>query len=107
MASVYSHRFLAWAASEIPPVFTVPTGYIAIMRDIDVWSGGGAMINWEAGINGICKLAAGQFTVESIAQVATWRGRQVVEAGEEIYFQSDGPTDGAISGYLLLSGLAP
>lgn len=98
---VYSTRFTAWAASELPPAFTVPVGYVAVIRDLDVWSGGGAMINWEMGVNGVCKLAAGQFTVISVAQVATWRGRQVVEPGEEIFFQSDGPTDGAISGYLL------
>lgn len=101
MASVYSHRFLAWAASEFPPVAIVPEGYVAIIRDLDVWSGGGAMINWEMGVNGVCKLAAGQFTVESIAQTAQWRGRQLAEAGDEIYFRSDGPTDGAITGYLL------
>lgn len=79
----------------------MPEGQTVIVRDLDVWSGGGAMINWEFGINGICKLAAGQFTVESIAQVGTWRGRQILNAGEELFFQSDGPTDGAISGYLL------
>lgn len=101
MAVVYSHRFLAWAASELPPVYTVPAGFVVIIRDLDVYSGGGAMINWEFGINGVCKLSAGQFTVESVAQVASWRGRQVVNPGEEVFFQSDGPTDGAVSGYVL------
>lgn len=98
---VYSHRFMAWAASELPPAYTVPPGQVAIVRDLDVWSGGGAMINWTLAIDEIAKLAGGQFTVISVQQVATWRGRQVLNAGDVLTFQSDGPTDGAVSGYLL------
>lgn len=101
MANVYSTRFVAWAASMLPPAFEVPAGYVAIVRDIDVWSGGGAMINWQVEVIEGAKFAAGQFTIESIAQTAQWRGRQVLEPGEFLEFQSDGPTDGLISGYLL------
>ena len=97
---------MAWAASELPPPYTVPDGQIIVVRDLDVWSGGGAIINWQMGINAIAKFAAGQFTVESVAQTAQWRGRQILYPGEELYFQSDGPTDGAASGYLL-SGPPP
>lgn len=86
-----------------PPVYAVPEGYIAIVRDVDVNSGGGAMINWVWGINEICKVGGGQFTIEALNQFNTWRGRAVVQAGEQIYFESDGPTDGQISGYLLLN----
>lgn len=98
---VYSTRFLAWASEEEPPSYTVPDGQIAVVRDLDVWSGGGAMINWELAVNTVAKFAAGQFTVESVAQVAQWRGRQVLYAGESLVFSSDGPTDGMVSGYLL------
>jgi hypothetical protein len=101
MANPYSTRFLAWEATTSPAPYTVPTGFIVVMRDIDVVSGGGAIINWIAGINGLCKLAGGQFTIEALNQFQTWRGRQVVYPGEIIYFLGDGPTDGAISGYLL------
>lgn len=101
MAIPYTHRFLSWAASELPPAYTVPAGYLAIVRDLDVWSGGGAMIDWQLSVDGIAKFAAGQFTVESIAQTAQWRGRQAVLPGETIQFQSDGPTDGLCTGYLL------
>lgn len=107
MANPYSTRFLAWAASELPTPYHVPTGYLIVVRDIDVWSGGGAMINWQASIDGVAKFAAGQFTVESLAQTAEWRGRQIAYAGEILEFQSDGPTDGMISGYLLTNDLAP
>lgn len=101
MLSVYSVRLLAWAASTEPPPYLVPEGYVVVIRDLDVWSGGGALINWQMGINEVAKIAAGQFTIEALAQTATWRGRQIVQAGELIYFTSDGATDGAISGYRL------
>lgn len=99
--AIYSTRFLAFAASMEPPPYEVPTDHVAIIRDLDVWSGGGAMINWQLAINEVAKFAAGQFTVESIAQTAMWRGRQVAQPGEFIFFQADGPVDGLCSGYLL------
>lgn len=101
MANVYSTRFLAWAADESPAPYTVPSGYVAVVRDADIYSGGGSIINWQLAVNAVAKFAAGQFTVLSIAQVATWRGRQVVEPGEDLVFSSDGSTDGMVSGYLL------
>jgi len=101
MAYVYSTRFLGWASSEAVEPYVVPSGYLIIVRDIDVYSGGGAMINWQVYVNAFAKFAAGQFTIESVAQTAQWRGRQVLYAGEELVFASDGPTDGLISGYLL------
>lgn len=101
MGFLYSHRFMAWAAEESPPAYIVAAGYVAIIRDLDVTSGGGSIINWDFGVNDVCKLGGGQFTEESVFQQAQWRGRQLVQAGEAIFFASDGPTDGAISGYLL------
>lgn len=101
MANVYSTRLLAWAADESPAPFEVPSGYVCIVRDLDVWSGGGAMINWQLAVNDVAKFAAGQFTIESLAQTAQWRGRQVVNAGEFLVFSSDGALDGLCSGYLL------
>lgn len=98
---VYSTRFTAWAAEEFPDTYTVPTGFLAIVRDVDVSSGGGAMINWVWGINGICKVGGGQFTIEALNQFQQWRGRVCVQAGEVIYAEADGSTDGQISGYLL------
>lgn len=92
---------MGWAAEEIPPLYQVPVGYVAIVRDIDVLSHGGAMINWVVSVNSVADFAAGQFTIEALNQTAQWRGRQILNAGEELVFQSDGPTDGLISGYLL------
>lgn len=101
MGIVYSQRFLAWSSSMTPPAFEVPAGYRAVIRDADVYSGGGSIINWELSINDVAKFAAGAFTIIAEAQVATWRGRQVAEPGELIVFASDGATDGLVSGYLL------
>lgn len=101
MANVYSTRLLAWAASETPPGFTVPTGYVCVVRDADIYSAGGALTNFVLSVNTIAHFFAGAFTIEATAQVAQWRGRQVVNPGEILVFASDGPTDGLVSGYLL------
>lgn len=99
--TVYSTRFLGWHAEESPPAFEVPTGYIAIVRDLDVYSAGGDLINWTLSVNSVATFAAGQFTIEALGQVGQWRGRQVMVAGELLVYQSDGSTDGLVSGYLL------
>lgn len=99
---VYSTRLLAWAASSLVPPYTVPTGYIVVVRDADVTTGGGAMTDFQLSINGIAKFWVGQFTVESIPQAAHYSGRVVMNAGEELLFESDQPTDGVVSGYVLL-----
>lgn len=101
MSSPYSTRFLSWESATSPEPYTVPTGFVVIVRDVDVSSGGGAMINWVWGVGGTQKLGGGQFTIEALNQFQTWRGRQVVNAGEFVYFASDGATDGALCGYLL------
>ena len=101
MTTVYSTRFLAWEADESPAPYSPPAGTIAVVRDADVWSGGGAMINYQLSINGLAKFWAGQFTIIAQAQVAQWRGRQIVYPGEFLVFASDGALDGMISGYLL------
>lgn len=101
MSNVYSTRFLAWAASESPPAFTVPMGYVAVVRDADIYSGGGALTNWVLSVNLVAHFAAGQFTIEALAQTAQWRGRQVLNPGEFLVFAADGSTDGMVSGYLL------
>jgi hypothetical protein len=87
-----------------PPTYTVPEGQVAVVRDVDVSTIGGAIVNWKWGVGGVQALAGGQFTIEALGQFQPWRGRQVVLAGEFIYFESDGATDGAICGYLLTAG---
>jgi hypothetical protein len=104
MAQPYSTRFIAFSASETPPGYTVPAGFVVVLRDLDLVSGGGSIINWQMQIAGGAKLAAGQFTVESLPQHQFWRGRQVLNAGETVFVSADGSLDGAVSGYLLNYG---
>jgi hypothetical protein len=82
----------------------VPANYVIVVRDIDVTSGGGSIINWQVEIAGGAKFAGGQFTVVSIAQFQQWRGRVVLNAGEALAFSSDGALDGVVGGYLLFAG---
>jgi hypothetical protein len=79
----------------------VPTGYIIVVRDADVTTGGGGITNYKLSINGIATFWWGQFTVETVGQSAQWRGRQILNAGEILDFVSDEVTDGCVSGYLL------
>ena len=101
MAALYSARLLGWADETSPPAYESPSGYLTIVRDVDVWSGGGSIINYQLQVNDLARFWAGQFTVLSLAQVAQWRGRQVILPGELLVFTSDGATDGLISGYQL------
>lgn len=87
--------------TETPEAYVVPVGYVAIVRDADIWSGGGELTNWQLAIATVAHFAAGQFTIESVAQTAQWRGRVVLNAGEALTFSADGPTDGVVGGYLL------
>lgn len=100
---IYSSRLLAWAASSSPPPYSPPAGTVVVVRDLDVTSGGGSIINCQLSINGVAKFWVGQFTVISIPQALQWRGRQILMPGEELLFQADGATDGAVSGYVLLA----
>jgi hypothetical protein len=94
---------LAWSAEESPPAVAVPDNYVMVVRCIDVVSNGGAIINWQVEIVEGGKFAVGQFTIEALAQLNSWRGHQILNAGEHLAFSSDGSTDGAISGYLLFT----
>lgn len=92
---------MAWAAETFPTPYVVPSGYRAVVRDIDVWSGGGAIIQFTVSVNAIARFYGGEFNVESVQQVMQWRGRQILQPGEELTFAATGALDGMISGYLL------
>jgi hypothetical protein len=99
--SVYSTRFLAIAISSSPGIYTVPAGYVAVVRDIDAWSSGGILVNWRVSLSGDPAFAGGQFTIEALDQFQAWRGRVVVPAGESIQAIADGPRGLVVGGYLL------
>jgi hypothetical protein len=98
---VYSTRFIAIALGATDGEYAVPTGYVAVVRDIDSWSPGGEIVNWRVSLNGDPTFAAGQFTIEALDQVQSWRGRVVALAGETIQATTDGPRGIVVGGYLL------
>ena len=99
--TVYSHRFICFAAETDPPPYEVPEGYLAVIRDISLGFGGGAITDYSVRINGVANFFVGQFTVISIPQAAHWEGRVVAYAGEIIVASAANEIDGAVSGYLL------
>ena len=98
---VYSTRFIAVAGFTGSAAFAVPAGYVAVVRDIDVtvFTGAGATI--EAGIGGSAVFWGYTFGVVPILAWQSWRGRIVLNAGEQLVLQSDASADMVASCYLL------
>lgn len=98
---VYSVRFLAQLGLDGTFTLTNDTGDTWILRDLDAFtddpggSGGVWLIGssgqtiWENDING-----AG-------TTYASWRGRQIINAGESFAVKADAPSDITVSGYQL------
>lgn len=101
--AVYSTRFLASPAPDFPPTYTVPAGYVAVVRDIEIYCAPG-----EGGDHCTVLLVdppciifdAGSLTA---GQTVHWGGRQVLNAGESLTVDSglSEPSSVLISGYLL------
>ena len=104
MADIYSTRFIDNPSLSVGDSYTVPTGYTAIVRDIDAaigvnlgafefrFVGTGAAVLW---------VWSGP---SSAGESAQWRGRQVFYEGEAFGFFASGATFGySACGYLLLN----
>lgn len=99
-ASVYSVNFIvAHAVSSAS--YTVPTGQVAIVRDADCFYAGGV------GQSGQLESPAGgifayfPFPADINGVLISWRGRQVINAGETFLFAATLSMDIMVSGYLL------
>ena len=99
--AVYSHRFLDEAGFTGSAAFLVPAGFVAVVRDLDCWVGAGAGGSIEMGIGGSAVFFGYTFSVVTVQATATWRGRQVLNSGEQLLVATDAPADFAVSGYLL------
>lgn len=101
MAAVYStnlfsgHDVTSWTSSP------VPAGDVVIVRDIDVWFGGG-VIGGPWSVFGIVgqTFAWGHFD-GLLAALQSWRGRQVIPPGQTFGFTALPGLDVTISGYVL------
>lgn len=101
----YSTRFLLYSGSAAGTVasFTVPAGYVAVLRDIDLLATSaaltGAIVQAGTAYPGILWTGPTAATTSR-----AWRGRQVFYAGEVIRcYVFDGSWDVLASGYLLSS----
>lgn len=102
---VYSTRFIQQHGLSGHASFMVPSGFVAVVRDVDSY------IGTPAGFNSLYFHGAiGQtiwWTEATIgqSQYASWRGRQVFEPGELIDVEADvgglDAYDVTVSGYLL------
>lgn len=102
MATVYSTRFIEVKGGTTFYGYTVPLGFVAVIRDVDTYASselafaqvflegalGQALWWWQSGL--------GQDSYGS------WRGRQVVMAGETFGLRINvSHADATCSGYLL------
>lgn len=99
--NVYSTRLLAEAGFTGSAAFEVPSGQVLVVRDIDavVYTGAGYTI--QAGIGGITNFWAVTTGVVAVTQSIQWRGRQVLNPGEQLVIATDAAADFVASGYLL------
>ncbi len=102
MANVYSTQFLTWSNPTSGVLYTVPAGYVAVVRDMDVWWDGetdeGSLI---ASIHNVCTFMV-FYGAPSVASAFQWRGRVVINPGEKLeLFPSVGNWSGVACGYLL------
>lgn len=102
--TIYSHRFLLGSCTNASPLtYTVPANYVAVLRSLSLWNNGSGAINFQL-------ISAGSAIVFGIASLpsvtlATWEGRQVLNAGEVLSTYTTITNAGAVvlsvSGYLL------
>lgn len=105
MAAIYSTKFVEQKGMTLDYFYVVPSGYVAVVRCIDVYQGavlsdnslyfqgnaGQAIHKWEGGLD-----------QDVISQ---WTGRQVFNPGDTFTFHNVGgfAWDFTASGYLLVA----
>lgn len=99
--NVYSYRFINVAGFLGHAAFEVPAGYVAVVRDIDAcdFTPGGATI--EAGIGDGAVFWIYTWPPETVGGWQGWRGRVVLQPGEQLVLNSSAELDMVASGYLL------
>lgn len=101
----YSTRFAAGEGTGSGAVvYTVPAGYVAVIRDIELLSGSGTTdeVVIDATVPGPLNVVIWLHIFGAAFAWAQWAGRAVLNAGDEISVTA--PADGStylISGYLL------
>lgn len=103
MAGVYSTPFIQEHALSSSVTYTVPDGYVAIVRDVDVYIDGEIIATTYYLVDDATDgtFAWTESPSEGNPGLYSWRGRQVFEPGTSFTFNSGGTCDVRISGYLL------
>lgn len=102
---IYSKQFATGVLPGIGPtvVYTVPAGYIAVLRSIDTFVNVGGTAPCSFGLNGAppCIFAIPPVSIPGGA-ISLWRGYQVLNSGDALDMNASFPnTSYLISGYLL------
>lgn len=104
-APVYSSRFIQQVGLDSSASFAVPSGFIAVVRDLDAYCNatiGFANLFMEGAIGQTIAWHSWEVTTQDQFQ---WRGRQVLEPGETLTVVADTGVgvgiDVTVSGYLL------
>lgn len=102
MASIYSTQFGhgAGTAGATGTLYTVPTGFVAVVRSIGLWNYAGGP--GFCAINGPGGDAIFVGSSTGAQGMSTWEGRQVLNPGDTItYDLVSGDWTWLVSGYLL------
>jgi hypothetical protein len=102
MSQIYSTRFIDNAALSVGDAYTVPAGFTAVLRDVDVAIG----VNLGAFEFKLVGTGAAVLWIfdgpSSAGESDQWRGRQVFYEGEAFGFFASGATFSySACGYLL------
>lgn len=99
---VYSTNFITVHGLNGTRSYSVPAGYIVVLRDLDVYYGGGlgaATVFLQNGLG--AAIWSNAFGALASGQYASWRGRQVINNPYSVSIVTDSPMDVMLSGYLL------
>lgn len=105
--TVYSTQFFLGTvtAGGSTPIYTVPAGYTAVIRDIELEQYGGALANGRIEIVGFAGIYS--YTPSGLLLPAQWTGRAVMTPAQVLSLTLTGGDWAAlISGYLL-DGVVP
>lgn len=106
MGTIYSTVFLNGNTGSGAPVYTVPAGFVAVLRDVDVYNNSFVLAELfledsETGVT-IKRWDNSALIPDANLGSDEWRGRQVFTEGNGFLFNaSSGVWDVRASGYLL------
>ena len=101
MTPVYSTQLIVVQGLTSAATKVCADGYVMVLRDLDVFYNGllEASVHMEGSVGQT--IYYNGFAAGGNPQYASWRGRQVLNAGESVTIVCDQAQDVSLSGYLL------